>query len=296
MTVTRRHRRPRPGPARARRPRARLPRHAARRVDQVLDRPLDALVDRAAVRPRRRADRARLLGQPPSGIASGEADESPGLLRHLGDDVRPDHRARAGRADVTSEYGTGHDPRDAGRRPRAAARCSPPRRSCSAAPCSSSAPSPRSPATSAATGSSTARASGSRSATTASLRAMFGSGLYLAGLGLFALAVGLLVRHTAAVAVDRPGAGLRRRQHGLRCCPATWGEWMAKLMPGNAGRAWPPGLVQPGRCSARGRASRCSPARSPSCCWWPTWSSAAATPEPPCCAPMHALRPGTVGA
>lgn len=68
------------------------------------------------------------------------------------------------------------------------------------------------------------------------LRSIVGSGLYLAGLGLFAAAVGLLVRHTAAalsivlglVFVVGPMVGL---------LPGAWGEWTAKLAPGNAGSA-----------------------------------------------------------
>jgi ABC-2 type transport system permease protein len=66
------------------------------------------------------------------------------------------------------------------------------------------------------------------------LRSLVGSGLYVAGLGLFAAGVGLLVRHTAAalsivlglVFVVGTMAGL---------LPGAWGEWVTKLMPGNAG-------------------------------------------------------------
>ncbi len=68
------------------------------------------------------------------------------------------------------------------------------------------------------------------------LRAMFGSGLYMAGLGLFAAAVGLLVRSTAAALSIVLGlvfvAG-----NMVFLLPGNWGEWIGKLMPGNAGSA-----------------------------------------------------------
>ncbi|MFW6034344.1 MAG: ABC transporter permease [bacterium] len=66
------------------------------------------------------------------------------------------------------------------------------------------------------------------------LRAMFGGGLYLAVLALFGLALGLLVRHTAgAVTV---GLGLIFVAGNLvMLIPGTVGEWLTKLMPGNAG-------------------------------------------------------------
>ena len=66
------------------------------------------------------------------------------------------------------------------------------------------------------------------------LRAMFGGGLYMAGLGLLAAAVGLLVRHTAAALSIVLGvvfvAGTM-----VFLLPGAWGEWIGKLMPGNAG-------------------------------------------------------------
>jgi ABC-2 type transport system permease protein len=68
------------------------------------------------------------------------------------------------------------------------------------------------------------------------LRALFGSGLYLAGLGLFAAAVGLLVRHTAA-ALSAVLALVFVVGNMAFLLPGTWGEWVAKLMPGNAGSA-----------------------------------------------------------
>jgi ABC-2 type transport system permease protein len=66
------------------------------------------------------------------------------------------------------------------------------------------------------------------------LRALFGSGLYMAGLGLFAAAVGLLIRHTAA-ALSIVLALVFVVGNMAFLLPGTWGEWTAKLMPGNAG-------------------------------------------------------------
>jgi ABC-2 type transport system permease protein len=66
------------------------------------------------------------------------------------------------------------------------------------------------------------------------LRAMFGSGLYMAGLGLFAAAIGFLIRHTAA-ALSVVLALVFVVGNMAFLLPGTWGEWTAKLMPGNAG-------------------------------------------------------------
>jgi ABC-2 type transport system permease protein len=66
------------------------------------------------------------------------------------------------------------------------------------------------------------------------LRAMFGSGLYLAGLGLLAAAVGLLLRHTAA-ALSAVLALVFVVGNMAFLLPGSWGEWTAKLLPGNAG-------------------------------------------------------------
>jgi ABC-2 type transport system permease protein len=67
-------------------------------------------------------------------------------------------------------------------------------------------------------------------------RALVGSALYLAGLGLFALGLGLLIRHTGAVLTI--GMALVLVIGNLAfALPGTWGEWVAKLMPGNAGGA-----------------------------------------------------------
>jgi ABC-2 type transport system permease protein len=66
------------------------------------------------------------------------------------------------------------------------------------------------------------------------LRALVGSGLYMAGLGLLAAAVGLLVRHTAA-ALSIVLALVFVVGTMVFLLPGAWGEWIGKLMPGNAG-------------------------------------------------------------
>jgi ABC-2 type transport system permease protein len=68
------------------------------------------------------------------------------------------------------------------------------------------------------------------------LRSLFGSGLYMAGLGLFAAALGLLLRHTAAVLSTVLGLVFVVGQMAW-LLPGTWGEWVAKVMPGNSGAA-----------------------------------------------------------
>jgi ABC-2 type transport system permease protein len=82
------------------------------------------------------------------------------------------------------------------------------------------------------------------------LRSMLGSGLYLAGLGLFAAAVGLLVRHTAAVISTVLGL-VFVVGNMVFLLPGAWGEWIGKLMPGNAGSgiatpvSFNPNLLEP---------------------------------------------------
>jgi ABC-2 type transport system permease protein len=66
------------------------------------------------------------------------------------------------------------------------------------------------------------------------LRALLGSGLYLAGLGLLSMAVGLLVRHTAA-ALSAVLAVVFVLGNMAFLLPGSWGEWVAKVLPGNAG-------------------------------------------------------------
>ncbi len=66
------------------------------------------------------------------------------------------------------------------------------------------------------------------------LRAMFGSGLYMAGLGLLAAAFCFIFRHTAA-ALSVVLAMVFVVGTMAFLLPGTWGEWTAKLLPGNAG-------------------------------------------------------------
>ncbi|WP_409332970.1 ABC transporter permease [Trujillonella humicola] len=68
------------------------------------------------------------------------------------------------------------------------------------------------------------------------LRSLVGSGLYLAGLGLLSMAVGLLVRHTAA-ALSTVLALVFVVGTMAFLLPGAWGEWVAKVLPGNAGSA-----------------------------------------------------------
>lgn len=66
------------------------------------------------------------------------------------------------------------------------------------------------------------------------LRALFGGGLYLAMLGVFGLGLGLLMRHTAG-AVTVGIALIFIVGNLVVLIPGATGEWLGKLMPGNAG-------------------------------------------------------------
>lgn len=66
------------------------------------------------------------------------------------------------------------------------------------------------------------------------LRAVLGGGLYLAVLALFGLGLGLLMRHTAG-AVTVGLALIFVVGNLVMLVPGTLGEWLTKLMPGNAG-------------------------------------------------------------
>ena len=68
------------------------------------------------------------------------------------------------------------------------------------------------------------------------IRALVGNGLYLAGLGLFSAALALLVRHTAA-AISIGLALIFVVGNLVVLVPGTIGDWLEKLMPGNAGSA-----------------------------------------------------------
>jgi ABC-2 type transport system permease protein len=65
-------------------------------------------------------------------------------------------------------------------------------------------------------------------------RAMYGSGLFMAGLALFSMAVGFLVRHTAA-AISIVLALVFVVGNMVMLIPGAIGDWIAKVMPGNAG-------------------------------------------------------------
>jgi len=68
------------------------------------------------------------------------------------------------------------------------------------------------------------------------LRAMYGSGLYLAGIGLFTVAVGFLLRHTAGT-ISIVLALMLILGNMVNLVPGAFGDWLVKLMPGNAGSA-----------------------------------------------------------
>ncbi len=82
------------------------------------------------------------------------------------------------------------------------------------------------------------------------LRALAGGGLYLTMLGLFGFAMGLLLRHTAA-AVTVVLALIFVVGNVVMLIPGTLGEWLTKLMPGNAGseiamvESFNPNLLEP---------------------------------------------------
>jgi ABC-2 type transport system permease protein len=63
---------------------------------------------------------------------------------------------------------------------------------------------------------------------------MYGSGLYLAGIGLFTVAVGFLLRHTAGT-ISIVLALMLILGNMVNLVPGEFGEWLTKLMPGNAG-------------------------------------------------------------
>ena len=68
------------------------------------------------------------------------------------------------------------------------------------------------------------------------LRAMYGSGLFLAGIGLFTVAVGFALRHTAGT-ISVVLALMLILGNMVNLVPGELGEWLVKLMPGNAGSA-----------------------------------------------------------
>ncbi len=68
------------------------------------------------------------------------------------------------------------------------------------------------------------------------LRSMYGSGLFLAGIGLFTVAVGFVLRHTAGT-ISIVLALMLILGNMANLVPGQVGEWLVKLMPGNAGSA-----------------------------------------------------------
>ncbi|TDD98999.1 ABC transporter permease subunit [Jiangella asiatica] len=68
------------------------------------------------------------------------------------------------------------------------------------------------------------------------LRALLGGGLYVAVLGAFGLGLGVLMRHTAG-AVTVGIATIFVVGNLVNLVPGAFGEWLMKLMPGNAGSA-----------------------------------------------------------
>ena len=112
------------------------------------------------------------------------------------------------------------------------------------------------------------------------LRAMYGSGLYLAGIGLFTVAVGFLLRHTAGT-ISIVLALMLILGNMVNLVPGEFGEWLTKLMPGNAGSAistpvsFNPNLLDAvDRLRGVRRRDRRAAAAAPG--WW----CAGATPDP----------------
>ncbi|MGO3326089.1 ABC transporter permease [Gordonia sp. (in: high G+C Gram-positive bacteria)] len=67
-------------------------------------------------------------------------------------------------------------------------------------------------------------------------RSMYGSGLFMAGIALFSVGVGFVVRHTAGT-ITIVLAVILILGNMVMMVPGAFGEWLGKLMPGNAGQA-----------------------------------------------------------
>jgi len=65
------------------------------------------------------------------------------------------------------------------------------------------------------------------------LRSVFGSAIGLAGMALFTVAVGFLLRHTAGT-ISVVLAAMLILGNMVNLVPGEFGEWLTKLMPGNA--------------------------------------------------------------
>lgn len=82
------------------------------------------------------------------------------------------------------------------------------------------------------------------------LRSMYGSGLFLAGIGLLTVAVGFVLRHTAGT-ISIVLALVLILGNMVMLVPGTIGDWLEKLMPGNAGSgiatpvSFNPNLLEP---------------------------------------------------
>ncbi|MCF8607248.1 ABC transporter permease [Gordonia sp. HY442] len=67
-------------------------------------------------------------------------------------------------------------------------------------------------------------------------RSMYGSGLFMAAIALLSIGVGFLVRHTAGT-ITIVLAVILILGNMVMLVPGEFGEWLGKLMPGNAGQA-----------------------------------------------------------
>ncbi|MBM7368903.1 ABC transporter permease subunit [Gordonia hydrophobica] len=68
------------------------------------------------------------------------------------------------------------------------------------------------------------------------LRSMYGSGLFLACIALLSVGVGFIARHTAGT-ITLVLAVILILGNMVMMVPGTVGDWLGKLMPGNAGQA-----------------------------------------------------------
>lgn len=68
------------------------------------------------------------------------------------------------------------------------------------------------------------------------LRSIYGSGLFMAGCALFTVGVGFLLRHTAGT-ISLVLALMLILGNMVMLVPGDLGDWLTKLMPGNAGSA-----------------------------------------------------------
>ena len=68
------------------------------------------------------------------------------------------------------------------------------------------------------------------------LRSMYGSGLFLMCIALLSVAVGFIARHTAGT-ITLVLAVILILGNMVMMVPGAFGDWLAKLMPGNAGQA-----------------------------------------------------------